>query len=121
MGLRVGVEIRPSFIAAILHLLLCALFAGVPGRPLLAASPDLTVSVTGTGATIDDAKTDAIRRALQRTMKQLVVVDRIVNQDTMLLNKVMSTMNGYIETFRQKGVRKTEMGFAVDAEVTVSA
>src|SRR5438105_3799315 len=60
-------------------LLLCTAFFGchLPWIAL-AAVPDATVSVTGTGSSVDAAKADAIRQALQKVVKQLVVVDRAV-------------------------------------------
>jgi Domain of unknown function (DUF4189) len=82
---------------------------------------EVTVLVTGSGSTIDDAKTDAIRQALQQTLRQLVVVDRVINNDTVIRDKVMSTMNGYIDAFKLKRIQRTSSGFSVDANVTVSA
>lgn len=86
-----------------------------------AQSPNVTVTVTGSGTSVDEARTDAVRQALQLTMKQLVVVDRAVNGDHLLRDRVMSTMNGYVDHFVQKGLRKVSGSYLVDAEVTVSA
>jgi peptidoglycan hydrolase-like protein with peptidoglycan-binding domain len=45
------------------------------------------VEVTGLGATLSEARMDAIRLALQRTMQQLVVVDRLIKLDTSTISK----------------------------------
>jgi hypothetical protein len=84
-------------------------------------SPNVTVVVTGSGSSFDEAKTDAIRQALQRTMKQLVIADRAISGDTIVRDKVMSTMNGYIEKFQERGFRKTGTVYEVTTEITVSA
>jgi len=86
-----------------------------------AQSQNVTVTVTGTGPSIDAAKSDAVRQALQQTMKQLVVVDRAISGDSILRDKVMSTMNGYIERFQEKSVKNSSSGYMVEAEITVSA
>jgi len=86
-----------------------------------AQSPNVTVTVTGSGASIDSAKSDAVRQALQLTMKQLIIVDRAISGDQILRDKVMSTMNGYIERFQQQDAKRTPNGFTITAEVTVSA
>ncbi|GEM_PF-5872928 len=86
-----------------------------------AQTPNVTIAVTGSGPSFDEARADAIRQALQRTMKQLVVVDRVVSGDRVLRDKIMSTMNGYIERYEQKAISKTTNGLAVTAEITVSA
>jgi len=86
-----------------------------------AQSPNVTVSVTGSGASIDEAKADTIRQALQQTMIQLVVVDRAISGNTILRDKIMSTMNGYIEKFQQREIKRSEKGYEFTAEITVSA
>jgi len=86
-----------------------------------AESPNVTISVTGSGTSIDEAKLDAIRQALQQTMKQLVIVDRAISGNAILRDKVMSTMNGYIEKFQQKNIRRADNGYLIDADITVSA
>ena len=81
----------------------------------------VTVVVTGRGISVDDARSDAVRQALQQTMKQLVVADRAINNNEVLRDKVISTMNGYIDNLKQKSLTRTNDGFAIEAEVTVSA
>src|SRR5437773_2623277 len=109
--------------SGVMRWIIAVLFASLPliGDQALAqtASADRAVSVTGSGPTIDESKTDAIRQALQQTLKQLLVVDRAISGDRILRDKVMSTMNGYIESYKQKAVRKDTNGFSIDAEITV--
>ena len=88
-----------------------------PGR----ASENVTVSVRGTGASIEEARTDAIRQALQQTITQLVVVDRAINNSKVLRDNVISTMNGYVEKFHEKAVGKEANRFSVLADVTISS
>jgi len=82
--------------------------------------PNITVTVSGSGATVDDAKTDAIRHALQQALRQLMVVDRMIDGDEIIRDRIMSTMNGYIDAFRTKGIERAANGFVVEAEITVS-
>lgn len=86
-----------------------------------AQSPNVTVRVVGSGASIDDAKADAVRQALQYALKQLVVADRVISNDRLLRDRVLSTANGYIETYREKYVKRSDAGYSVEADVTVSA
>lgn len=86
-----------------------------------AQTENITVIVTGSGTSIDEAKTDAIRQALQRTMKQLVVVDRAIEGNQLLRDKVMSTMNGYIERFQEREIKRDGTNFTLTAEISVSA
>lgn len=97
-----------------------ALIAGSSGSPLVAAD-DVTVSVEGTGPTYEDARADAVRKALQFTLKQLIIVDRIVSQNALLRDRVLSTSNGYVKKFVEKGVRNSDSGLEVEAEITLSA
>ena len=64
------------------------------------------VEVTGRGASRTEARLDAIRLALQRTMQQLVVVDRLIKNDQIITDKIMSTLNGYVEDFKEIEVQR---------------
>jgi hypothetical protein len=86
----------------------------------LASADESTVSVIGTGPSVDEAKSDAIRQALQETVQQLVVASRAVTSNQVLRDKVMSTMNGYIDKFVTRNVSKAATGYSVSADVTVS-
>ena len=86
-----------------------------------AGSANVAVAVTGTGPTLELAKSDATRQALQQTISQLVVVDREISGNTVLRDRVISTMNGYIESFVIRNEIKTGAEFSVTADVVVSA
>jgi hypothetical protein len=85
-----------------------------------AQSTNKVVTVTGLGSTPNEARNDAVRQALQETMQQLIVVDRAIKDDQITRDKIMSTMNGYIENFRELSVQKEGQQIAVKAEITVS-
>ena len=105
----------------ILPAVLVAAALGHTVDPAFSQSDEVTVSVTGSGLSVDEARTDAIRQALQLTMKQLIVVDRAISGDKVLRDRVMSTMNGYIDKFSQTKINRTSAGYSVSADVTVSA
>ena len=78
------------------------------------------VEVTGVGGTLSEARMDAIRLALQRTMQQLIVVDRVIKNDQIVVDKIMSTLNGYVEDFKEIEVQHQANTVSIKAEVTVS-
>lgn len=96
----------------------CAI--SVPGAHASNAN-NVEVTVTGTGSTIDLARSDAIRQALQLTIRQLVVVDREISRNAVLRDRVLSTMNGYVERFVVQSETRADAGFSVKAKITVSA
>ncbi|MBF0108783.1 MAG: hypothetical protein HQL76_06370 [Magnetococcales bacterium] len=104
-----------------LILVLVATQIGVFSIPAYAQESATSITVTGNGATLDEARNDAIRLALQQTMSQLVVVDRAISNNAVLRDKVMSTMNGYIDAIKERKVEKTTTGFSFTADISVSA
>jgi len=93
-------------------------------QPQITTDPrtgNATVTVTGFGATVDEARTSAIRQALQQTITQLVVVERAIKNDQLLRDNVFSTMNGYVERFTQRSLDKTANGVEITADIVVSA
>jgi len=52
---------------------------------------------------------EAIRLALQRTMQQVVVVDRLIKDDKIVTDKIYSTLNGYVENFKELEIRQQAM------------
>jgi len=78
------------------------------------------VTVTGYGATPSEARNDAVRQAVQKTMQQLIVVDRVIKNDEIVRDKIMSTMNGYVEGFKELSMRQDGQQTVLEAEVTVS-
>jgi hypothetical protein len=88
--------------------------------PYQAEGDKAVVEVTGVGATLSEARMDAIRQALQRTMQQLVVVDRLIKDDKVVIDKIYSSLNGYVENVKEVEVRQDTNSVAIKAEVTVS-
>lgn len=80
----------------------------------------IEVSVTGHGETYDDARGDAIRRALQQALTQLVIVDRVISNDDVLRDRVLSTSNGYVERYVEVSRNVSDHGVVVAARITVS-
>ncbi|WHQ68631.1 hypothetical protein [Methylorubrum extorquens] len=106
-------------------LLSAALLLGVSGgaqsqtvEPL--SNGKTAVKVTGHGPTIAAARQDGVRQALQLTVEQLVVVDRAVENDEVVRDRIISTMNGYVDDLRDISVSSTDAGYDVALEVTVS-
>ncbi len=77
--------------------------------------------VTGSGATLAEARKEAVRLALQQTMKQLVIVDRVVENDELVLDRLLSTMNGFVEDFRDVRIAHDVDHYQVEADVKVSS
>ncbi len=75
-----------------------------------------SVTVTGRGATRYEAREDAIRQALQQVVKQLVLADRTIENDQVILDRISSTMNGYVTRFEEVDAAVTAEG-----EVTIVA
>ena len=89
--------------------------------PVTTPPPNKTVHVIGRGATVSEARTDAVRQALQQTMQQLIVVDRAISNDEVTRNSILSTMNGYVEAFEETRSFVENRQYALEANVTVSA
>lgn len=107
--------------AWVLGVLIASFSLGISGAPAKGQSPPVSLSVVGQGDSIDEARNDAIRKALQLAMKQLVIVDRAVSANAVLRDRIMSTMNGYIEAFQQENLVRTAGGFSMAASITISA
>lgn len=105
-----------SFVLMILGLMMIPLFP----QDTSAQSANKLVKVTGYGSNPNEARNDAVRQALQETMRQLIVVDRVIKDDQIIRDKIMSTMNGYVENFKELSLKKEAQQIAVQAEVTVS-
>lgn len=81
----------------------------------------ITVVSDGDGSTVEEAKGEAVRRALQQAFKQLIVVDRVVSGDKLLRDRVLSTSNGYVEKYEELSSSRDGDGFRVEARITLSA
>ena len=91
--------------------------------PILAQRPTLgsvSVEVTGTGTSKWSAQSDAIRQALQQTLKQLVIADRAVSDNEVLKDQVISTLNGFVEKFEIINETSIEGGWELKCKITVS-
>lgn len=86
------------------------------------SEPELSkITVVGHGGTLWEARNDAIRQALQQAMRQLVVADRTIENDSVLRDRVMSTMNGYVDNFETIKITGTGGEVAVEARISLSA
>jgi hypothetical protein len=81
---------------------------------------DQTVRVEVDGASPFEARQEAIRQALQMTMKQLVVADRAIENDQVIRDRVISTMNGYVRGFQIVSSERRQGQVHLVADVTVS-
>jgi hypothetical protein len=88
--------------------------------PASAQTSNKSVSVTGYGSTVNEAREDAIHQALQQTIIQLIVVDRVIKDDEIVRDKILSTMNGYIEDYKETRVSKKDGQVSVSANIVVS-
>ena len=79
------------------------------------------VRAQGCGETPSAARDEAVRFALQKTMRQLVVVERAIENDAVVLDRMTSTMNGFVEDVRDIGTTREGGQVCVEAEVKVSA
>jgi hypothetical protein len=98
-----------------------------PGRTHAQARGDgETVTVEGRGASPWEARQDAVRMALQQTMRPLVLADRAVDGDRLVRDQVLSTLNGFVERFeelsrsRESAAPGTQPEWIMKARVTVS-
>ncbi len=103
-------------------LLLTSFGALVFGSSNLHAEQIRTVRATGYGQTLGDARFDSMRLALQETVSQLILADRIVDSGEITRDRIMSTLNGHVASFEILEIEQDEaLGeFAVTADVGVS-
>lgn len=81
---------------------------------------DVTVETNGSGSTSAEARKEAIRSALQQVVPQIIVADRIVKDDKLIMDSVMSSMNGHVQSITTLEERRS--GDRVDGSyrITVS-
>ena len=60
-----------------------------------------TVTVTGTGVTVNQAREDALRSAVEAVMGASIKSNSIVKNGKMYLDKIVSNTNGYIRSFKE--------------------
>jgi formylglycine-generating enzyme required for sulfatase activity len=85
-----------------------------------AAQSDAAVRVTGRGETPFEARQDAVRQALQQKVDQLVISQQIVEGDRLTLDKISSTMNGFVNQFTPIRRYEDKALYFVEADVVVS-
>ena len=79
------------------------------------------VVATGIGETPEEAKLDAVRNALSQEFDQLVFVERIVIDENLERDIVISTMNGFISDIEVVSADRDPNGlFVIVASVTLS-
>lgn len=78
------------------------------------------VTVTGIGSTYWNAREDCVRQALQQSLSQLVIVDRRISDDKVLRDSIISTMNGFVESFRVVRQSKLDNQVQITADIVVS-
>lgn len=85
------------------------------------ASGESIVEVEGIGATSAQAREEAIRTALQATVAQLVISDRLIENSEVVRDDIMTTANGFVTSFEILERSRTEAGeYRVQARVGVS-
>jgi hypothetical protein len=100
--------------------LITVLFVGIFIIPSGSKAETVTHTFEGSGETLFEAKQDAIRQALQASLEQLIVVDRAISDTKVIRDKVISTMNGYVEKFVLLDVQQNNAGFRIRADIGVS-
>lgn len=79
------------------------------------------VVATGIGETPDEAKLDAVRNALSQEFDQLVFAERLVVDEELERDVVISTMNGFVSDIEVVSADRDPNGFFIMvASVTVS-
>src|SRR5690606_4701239 len=99
-----------------------SLLAALLVTPLFAQdrTGQVTREVVGEGATLQEARSNAIRQAMQASISQLVVADRTVSDDQILEDRVISTMKGFVDRVEELDVSKEGSLIRVRSRITVS-
>jgi hypothetical protein len=85
-----------------------------------AAKKTSSATVTGEGDSYWDARQDCIRQALQQAVAQLVVADRRIENDKLVKDSILSTMNGFVDSFEVIKQTSERGRVQLVAQVTVS-
>lgn len=84
------------------------------------ATSTVVVDVVGYGSTVNEARADAVRQAMQAALSQLVVSDIAVDGDTVLRDRVQSTMNGFVDRVEETNMRREGDEIVISSRITVS-
>ena len=82
---------------------------------------NVEIHVIGQGATLAEARQDAVRQAVQQAVDQLIVVDTRIENDDIVRDTLISTMNGYVTSFTTKKTVIEKGITSLHAVVTVSS
>lgn len=85
-----------------------------------AAQGDAAVRVTGRGETAYEARQDAVRQALQQTVEQLVISQQVVKNDKLVMDRIISTMNGFVSQFAPVRTWTEKGSVLIEADIVVS-
>ncbi|MGA1341692.1 MAG: hypothetical protein ACO33A_01400 [Hyphomonas sp.] len=88
--------------------------------PVAVAQNDTTLRITGQGETSYEARQDAIRQALQIAVDQLVVSQQVVENDRLTLDRISSTMNGFVSGFMPIRSFSENGSVFIEADIIVS-
>jgi len=85
------------------------------------APEERTVEVMASGETLGQARDEAVRTALQATVSQLVISDRLVENSEVVRDDVFATQNGFVTSFEILEQSRSEFGeYELVARVSVS-
>jgi len=78
------------------------------------------VEVEASGASMEEARRNAVRAALQMTLEQLVLADRKIENGQLVRERLLSTVNGFIQGFEVIQLLEREPEYLIRARVTVA-
>lgn len=78
------------------------------------------VEVEADGLSMEDARRNAVRAALQESVEQLVVVDREMDQGEMVRDRILSTVNGFVRNFELVEVLRRQPDLLIRARVQIA-
>jgi hypothetical protein len=84
------------------------------------AKTSSSATVTGEGDSYWDARQDCVRQALQQTIAQLVIADRRIENDRVIRDSILSTMNGFVDSFEVIKQTSERGKVRLEAKITVS-
>lgn len=100
---------------------LCSVW--IASYPVMLFSQDAVVrrvEVVGVGPTRWDARSDAVRKALEQTVTQMVVADRTISADSISRDQVLSTLNGFVHRFEVLSEERVDNEYRMSSAVWVS-
>ena len=117
LKIRIRSDEATRVIAAVI---LCLAALIVPSCTAAGTVKDSAVTVVGTGESFWQARQDCIRQALQQTVAQLVIADRRIENDRITRDSIISTMNGFVDSFEVLKQYSDHGRVQLEAKVTVS-